>query len=84
MSDSARPPRPPKKIATMNPWRTTSEMQAATYAAALAQRISYGELMRRAVAAFLTGDAFHDFEDQPVVHGLNVFPDSAFDPDSRV
>jgi hypothetical protein len=68
----------------MNPWRTTAEMQAAVYASALAQRISYGELMRRALASFLTGDAFHDFESQPLPYGANVFPDSAFDPDSRV
>jgi hypothetical protein len=81
---SARPPKPPKKLATMVPWRTTFGMESAVYKTAHARGCSYGELMRRAVAFYLAGDERHDFESQPLIFGANVFPESTFDPDSRV
>jgi hypothetical protein len=77
-------PRPPKKTEMMNPWRTHTAMALAVFRYAALQRISYGEVMRRAVGALLTGDPLHDFEERPVSHAASVFPDSQFDEQSRV
>lgn len=82
--NSVRPPRPVKKTEVMSPWRTTTEMALAIFRYMALHRISYGELVRRAVSVLIAGDPFHDFEAHSVSHGATVFPDSAFDPASRV
>ena len=73
-----------KKPANMIPWRASLGLRTAVYMTTAAKGWSYGALMRRAAASYLTGDECHDFESQPLIYGANVFGSSQFDPDSRV
>lgn len=79
MVDVARSIRTAKKAESLPVWRATAGLVLALLRRCQAERISYGEALRRAVSYWLTNDQFHDFDSNQVVYGASLFPDSSFD-----